>query len=279
MFADSSDAFQYYVHASLHEHTSFCLLSNLSESERGSLDRLINATCAGVMDKEPNEEHVRKLHTLQFSLPWPEKAALSFFNKFIDLLGINRIRTAIESAQKELMDLPSVHSTTDALNIIAHGNTYIAKVLSLLEDDPSYMYSEWERTMRPQALRSFLTDSCSRPTLDKLAIARNLTLEDRYMLLQSLWECLIGPVPTLTLDQHTRLWIWIDELENILDYTEKEQRESVKGLKYLIASTSNFLTICFNISAQSDEHVRKIKTLLGTMILPLIDEDLTGIHL
>jgi hypothetical protein len=267
----SSAALQKHIHASLHEHAAICVLSNLSHSERGDLAKTLSAAWADVQGK-----HVRKLRQLQLSLPWSEKAALSVFNKFIDLLGIARIRAAISHAHEELRDFQSLPSMNAALLRIANGNTFIAEVLSLLEDNPDYMYSEWERKMRPQALRSFITDSCPRPTLNKLDIARNLTLEDRYLLLRSLWECLIGPIPTHDLDQHTRLWLWIDELENILDYTEKDQLSLIKGLTSLIASAGAFVTLWLNMSAQSAERVAAIKSLLGERLLSLVDDDWTA---
>jgi len=267
----SSAVFQKHIHASLHGHAAICVLSNLSHSERGNLAKTLSAAWADVRGK-----HVIKLQELQLSLPWSEKAALSFFNKFIDLLGIARIRAAITHAHKELRDFQSLSSMNAALAGIANANTFIAEVLSLLGDNPEYMYSDWERKMRPQALRSFITDSCPRPTLDKLDIARNLTLEDRYLLLRSIWECLIGPIPTHDLNQHTRLWLWIDELENILDYSEKDQREISKGLTSLIASTGAFVTIWLNMSAQSAERVESIKSLLGERLLSLVDEDWTA---
>lgn len=120
-------------------------------------------------------------------------------------------------------------------------------------------------------LQAYLTDSCSQAELRKLSLARNLTTEDRYLLLQYSWQHLQGSSESQEVEEHTRLWLGVDEVETILDYTAREQR----GLTQLVSSTGSFLTVWLNISEESGEVIARTRDAFGSKLWAFLDEDLT----
>jgi hypothetical protein len=88
------------------------------------------------------------------------------------------------------------------------------------------------------------------------------------------WCCQQGLAADLAVHKHTRLWVFIDEAENILEYARAEQKKLSKGLAHIIAKTGHFLTIWLNISEPEPETIQAVKEAFGA-IWQWLDLDLT----
>lgn len=255
----------------------FCFLSNLKTEDRRLLaEHLVSHQRD--LQEAPSSSQVRSLRPIQLILPWPEKPAAAFFNHFIDILGIEKIVAAVQDAYEEGgIESLSKQAATTQLDFSAGNNTYILDVLNLLAERLEvYTNSDLENQARSLAMKTFLTGTCSPTLLNKLGLARNMTTQERYILLGTLWECIIGPTLSTQPEHHTRLWLWIDRLEHLLDYSERDCREMVRGLTFLVSTTMNSLTVWLNMTAQSEPALSKVKRLLGNEFMALVDKDLTN---
>jgi hypothetical protein len=264
--------FDRYLLASLTDIEPLCLLSNLQMRDRYALGEQLR-TRWEALQKTPSTPQVRNLRLIQLILPWSEKPAAAFFYRFIDILGLESVVAAVQKAYEEGLDK---QTATLHLDLSARNNTYILDVLDMLDEGIELSTNtSLENQARELAMKTFLTGTCSPAQLGKLGLARNMTLQERYILLSSLWECMINPTPSQQLKDHTRLWIWIDHLEHLLDYSEKDCREMVRGLTFLISTIATSLTVWLNITAQGEPALSKIKRLLGEEFMDLVDQDLT----
>jgi hypothetical protein len=124
--------------------------------------------------------------------------------------------------------------------------------------------------------RAYLLDTeASASDRSKLGLARALTTQDRYELLRCLWRCEQGLAPDPDVREHTRLWIYLDEAEHVLDYAPAERKLLVKGLTHLIAHTDQFLTLWLNISVPDQETIHAVKGAFGASLLKFLDGDFT----
>src|SRR2546430_4020829 len=82
----------------------------------------------------------------------------------------------------------------------------------------------------PLLFRKYLLDLTPQASdRSKLRFARALTTQDRYELLRCLWHCQQGWASDLDVQEHTRLWVYLDEAENILAYPAAERNMLSKG--------------------------------------------------
>ena len=131
-------------------------------------------------------------------------------------------------------------------------------------------------TVTTPLFRAYLLDLAPQASdRSKLGLARALTTQDRYELLRCLWRCQQGVASDLDVQQHTRLWVYLDEAENILDYPAAERKMLSKGLAHITAQTGHFLTLWLNIAVQDRENVQAVKKAFGDSLWHWLDVDLT----
>jgi hypothetical protein len=205
---------------------------------------------------------VRDLSVTRFTLPWSEHPALAFYHRCIEQMSLDQPNADIRLALREGGYASENALIQEVLHFLAFGSAHRSSIVNWGGD-------------KMALLPSYLTDSCSQIELRRLALARNLTTEERFMLLQCIWECQRGTDEDQAIDKHTRLWLSVDKLENLLDYSPKERRDLAQGLEYLIASTSSFLTVWLNISEPDPDVLVRVKEGLGSKLWHWLDEDLT----
>jgi hypothetical protein len=237
------------------------ILSACSTEKLAAVHAALNTTWEDLRGRQ-GQTMVRALSVTRFTLPWSEHPALSFYLRCIEQMDLYQPNIDIRLALKE--------------GGYASDNALIQEVLHYLAWGSGHRSStvNWAGN-KMTLLQSYLTDSCSQMELRKLALARNLTTEERFMLLQCIWECQQGTNKNQAIEKHTRLWLGVDRLENLLDYSPKERRDLARGLDYLIATTSSFLTVWLNISENDPDVLVKVKNGLGSKLWQWLDEDLT----
>lgn len=146
-------------------------------------------------------------------------------------------------------------------------NSLIATVLETM--------AGWEDEPIASLLKAYLFDNCSSSELRKLNLARNLTTVDRYWLLGAIWACSVG-IFERSVKKHTRLWITVNRLEHLLQYSAKERHELVTGMEYLVEHTSCYLTLWLTVEEHQPELARAVKAALGERLLGLLGYDLTA---
>jgi hypothetical protein len=149
------------------------------------------------------------------------------------------------------------------------------------EDESEFMtdllYLLWEASSRMDKneidlLRAYLLDECTPAELRRLGLPRNLKLEDRYQVLRTTVKCFTGLSPVGVLGDYRRVWIWLDEIENLLAYKEEERWETVKALQTMFGDRPFCLSVWLNISPGSEATSAQIQAALENMLV--VNEDL-----
>jgi hypothetical protein len=153
------------------------------------------------------------------------------------------------------------HAWREQERCVISENTYITKILEAMAYPDSageYLHKVLGRrseVMRP-LLRTYLLDPTSAASdRRKLGFPRALTIQDRYELLRCVWLYQQGLASDLAVQKHTRLWVFLNEAENILEYPKPEQKAMAKGLNHIISGTGHFLTLWVNISEPEPETI------------------------
>jgi SpoVK/Ycf46/Vps4 family AAA+-type ATPase len=90
---------------------------------------------------------------------------------------------------------------------------------------------------------------------------------DRYRLLGGILTILIGAGSIEKLSEHSRVILWIDEMENLIYFTSRYYLPFTQGLRELIDQIPNYFTLFMNITLASPEASKDIETILGKALM------------
>ena len=156
-------------------------------------------------------------------------------------------------------------------------NSLLALVLERIRFPPLFLsHGRPEREAMEALLEAYLADACTAAELRKLHLPRNLALEDRFALLQLIWRCRTGWSAPGAVQHHTRLWVWLTHLDQLLAYTPKDRREVVRALEYLVEETGSYLTLWMGLEAEDADTIKEVKTALGSKLMGFLDVDMTA---
>ncbi len=263
------------INNSLFSEKSFFILST-SRSEGRSLEQDLLLKTWQQAQKNTTMPHVRDLALVRLSFPWSEHPAHVLYTSIMELRDLDEWEKIVGQAFSLLYDKDIRDVTT---------NTQIATVLECLAHPGRLGTHEYLHkhsigqygALTSPLFRAYLLDTeASASDRAKLGLARALTTQDRYELLRCLWRCEQGLAPGSDMREHTRLWVYLDEAENVLEYAPAERKLLVKGLTHLITHTGQFLTIWLNIAAQDQETIQAVKHAFGASLLNFLDGDFTA---
>jgi hypothetical protein len=220
-----------------------------------------------------SREFARDLTIISLNFPWAENPAHSLFV------------SAIEQWSPHDLEVMLIRALNEAGGArAATSNAHLAEVLDGLSDPSSLgspefreklRYQNAGRVMRP-LIRAYILDSISQaPERRKLGLTRALTTQDRYELLASIWRCQQGLTQDPSPQKHTRLWVIIDNIEHMLDYTPIERKLLAKELFTILSHLQSYFTLWLNIAETDEKCIKEIKKVCGASLLENLDTDLT----
>ncbi len=257
---------------SLFSEQSLFLLSAESKQRRNSL--LLKMWQQAQQDT--TTPHVRDLALVHLSFPWSERPAHALYTSMVELRNLDEWETMVGQAfsllyDKDIRDVTTNTQIAIVLECLAHPGRLGTH--EFLHKHPIGQYG----ALTTPLFRAYLLDTeASAADRAKLGLARALTTQDRYELLRCLWRCEQGLAPSSDVRKHTRLWVYLDEAEHVLDYAPAERKLLVKGLTHLIAHTDQFLTLWVNIAVQDRETIQAVKGAFGAPLLKFLDGDFTA---
>ena len=201
---------------------------------------------------------VRKVYTVRVSTPKETgKADEDFYVELLDKFGMTTIQETIYSAITELGESESLRTLRTVV-----GSEELARAIVLLG-------SEESEDMQ-KLLRAYFLEGCTKTELRKIGVARNITKsQDRFRVLAGVLQCFIGLSPTSKLSEHSRVCLWIDEMEDLIYFTSSQFRPFTQGLRELIDRLPNFFTLFMNFTLTSEEY-EEIEILLGRALVERI---------
>jgi hypothetical protein len=255
------------------EKTLFVLSAHSGEVNSQVQDLL---TTSWQHAQKSTKPHVRDLAIVRGSFPWSgEHPAHTLFVSIMELRDLAFWEAILRNTLYEggkFTDITTSTHIADLLERMAYPGrlgTY-----DFMSKRPLGQHMDIVMPL----FRAYLFDmAASASERSKLGLARPLTAQDRYELLRCLWRCQQGLASDLDVQKHTRVWVYLNEAENVLDYAPAERKTLLKGLAHLMAHTSHFLTVWLNIAVQEQEMIQAVRSAFGASLLDSLDVDFTTI--
>jgi len=128
--------------------------------------------------------------------------------------------------------------------------------LALLGEEP---VQEWH-----YLLESYFFSTCNKRDLKELGLSRGIdSAQDRFRVLGALLQCAIGFAPVEDINRHTRIILWIDELEDLIYFQSRQYRPFTQGLRDLIDRLPNYLTLLMNFTLAAPEAFEDAMVVIG----------------
>ncbi|MEX2410221.1 MAG: hypothetical protein WD607_02415 [Candidatus Paceibacterota bacterium] len=181
-------------------------------------------------------------------------ADIEFFRTILDFITFSKIRSRI----KNLIENNSENEIFKLVNsrIVSEEFTEaILKIGEVKEENTEY-------------IRRYLYTGLTKTELRKVGLHRNLdTPTDLIKLLTGIFICFIGSEKY----GQGKIFLWVDEMEDLIYFTKKEYTAFSRLLRDLIDSLNNHFTLFMNFTlAEPDEST--IEILLGDAINSRIDK-------
>lgn len=218
----------------------------------------------GIEDNLPSEvKKQAQIHSINIRSPKEAgNPAQDFYTDFLEKLGMTRIQEIIKGVVSNLSQAEVLQS--------------LQKVLESEELARAFWLFGTEDTSEKQALlRSYFLESCTRTDLKKLGIARNISkAQDRFRVIAGILQCLIGLDASHDLSRHSRVYLWIDEMEDLTYLPSAQFRILSQGLREIIDRLPNFFTLFLNMSLAEPEKHEDFEAILGNAVIDRITHNI-----
>jgi hypothetical protein len=262
-----ADKYLRIVDESIYSDRFMLIASRLGREEAREVQAALRAAWGQRRSKGRNKKSVSNIVIKAARLPWSYRPATTLSGRLLESIGMGTLLGSINKAVSQLA--------------ITEPGRYREILARIPEDESEFMtdllHLLWEASSRMDRdeiglLRAYLLDECTPHELRRLNLPRNLGLEDRYEVLRTAVKCFIGLSPVGVLDDYRRVWVWLDEVENLLAYKEEERWETVKALQTMFGDRPPSLSVWLNISPESDATTQDIQDALENILV--LNEDL-----
>lgn len=205
----------------------------------------------------------------------PELADEYFYQSVIEGMRFRRIRNKVK-------DMVTAHGENSALERLqeATESEDLGKAIWLLgfEKEQSgrlTLFGDTESEEWQRLLRSYFFSKATSGDLKKLGLGRGVKgTQDRFRVLGGIIQCFIGSNGTEDIRSHSRVILWIDELEDLIYYSTKYYRPFTQGLRELIDRLPNYFSMLMNFTLASPEALEDVETVLGRALLDRVTDEI-----
>ena len=251
------------------------VILNWGEWGSGKTHAAVYFSCLDSLSSKVSAKQVRQVWNLYIQTPKEaDRAGELFYRDIVEAIGFRKLR-------KEILRIIETYGDQNALEKLqeATESEILGKSLWLLgfERDRSGKLSlfqeegaseKWQRL-----LEAYFFSETTKTDLKTLGLSRGISsARDRSHILGGLLRCLTGFAPTSETEEHSRVILWIDELEDLIYYTARHYRPFTQGLRELIDFVPYYLTLLMNITLASPEAFEDTTTILGEAILDRVTD-------
>lgn len=229
----------------------------------------------GTRDRLPPVEgrQVKDVHILYIRTPKePAQADVILYRDIVEAIQFSRLRRTIggiiaeydqQTALEKLQETAGSEALGRALWLLGLEKSRSGQLRLLGEDEAS---AEWHRL-----LEAYFFSQYTKSDLKHLGLSRGIdNAQDRFRVLGTLLQCLVGLAPTEHLEQHARVILWMDEMEDLFYYTTRQHRPFTQGLRDLIDALPGYLTLFMNFTLAEPESLEDIRIVLGGALMDRI---------
>ena len=202
----------------------------------------------------------------------PEKADMLFYRSVIEAVQFRKLRLTLkeiiaastpQTALENLQELAESEALGRALWLLGIENEHGRQLKLFQEDDPS--------NEQQKLLESFFFSQTTKSDLKRLGLSRDISsTQDRFHLLACVLQCLIGLGPIEDIKSHKRVILWVDEMEDLVNYPSRYHKPFMQGLRDLLDRLPNYFTIMMNFTLASPDYATEIGIVAGQGFLDRI---------
>jgi len=226
----------------------------------------------GVPDRLPRVEGERVKDTwiLYVHTPRdPSQADQILYRDILEAIRFSRLRKVVrdliaysgeETALGMLQDIVESEPLGRALWLLGleHGGPGQLRLLGHEAES-----GEWQRL-----LEAYFFSQHTKSDLKRLGLSRGVdSSQDRFRILGGVLQSLIGLAPAENLEHHSRILLWIDEMEDLIYFTSRQYRPFTQGLRDLIDRLPNYFTLFMNFTLAAPEAYEDATIVLGQALM------------
>ncbi|HEX9988281.1 MAG TPA: hypothetical protein VGE45_07375 [Chloroflexia bacterium] len=245
------------------------VLSKMSREEIEQVRQELDGEWARRAVRRHERPSVSNIVVKSARLPWSQRPAITLYGRLLESIGMQSVLGSINKAVAQIAVTEPGRYRDILARLPGDESEFMTDLLHLLWEASSRMDKD-----EIAILRAYLSDECSHSELRRMALPRNLRLEERYEVMRSVINCFSGLAQGGTLSDHRRVWIWLHEIENLLAYSEHDRWELVKGLETLAGDAPRYVTLWMNISPSSAAGMQEVQAALENKLV--ITHDLTA---
>jgi hypothetical protein len=200
----------------------------------------------------------------------PSQADTILYRNILEAIRFSRLRQVIRDIIAEngepaalsiLQDIVESEVLGKALCLLGLERNGQRQPRLLQNDDKES--AEWERL-----LEAYFFSQHTKGDLRHLGLSRGIdSSQDRFRVLGGILQCLIGLAPTQEVNRHSRVFLWIDEMEDLIYFTSRQYRPFTQGLRDLIDRLPNYLTLLLNFTLAAPEAYQDATVVLGQALM------------
>lgn len=226
----------------------------------------------GTCDRLPTieDEQVGDVWILYVHTPRePAQADAILYRNILEAVRFSRLRQTIrriiaqydaQNSLRMLQDVVESEALGKALWLLGQEQGGFRQLRLSGSDAES---AEWQRL-----LEAYFFSQYTRTDLRRLGLSRGIdNSQDRFRILGGVLQCLIGLAPVEEIGQHSRVLLWIDEMEDLIYFTSRQYRPFTQGLRDLIDRLPSYFTLLMNFTLPAPEAFEDATIVLGQALM------------
>ncbi len=198
----------------------------------------------------------------------PDKGDIILYQNVIEALRFKNIRSLMKStilelgpqaALEKMQELVGSESLGEALWLLGHQKTRSGQ-LTLFQDENI-------GDNHHKLLERYFYAKDTKFDLKRLGLSRGIcSLQDRFNLLIAIFQCFIGFSNIDDITKHRRIFLWIDQMEDLINYHTQYYRPFIQGLEDLVDHLPHYFTLLMNFTMASYDLLEDIELVLGRVL-------------
>lgn len=214
-------------------------------------------------DRWPDQQpQVRDVLVLRVPTPKETgKPDRDFYIDILEILDFDEIHEAVHQAIAEV----GLDEARRKLRQTVISSDLVNAILRLGDEDED----DWI------LLKAYFLDKCTKPELRKLGLSRNIEkTQDYFRVLSGLLQCYTGFAEPERLAEHTRVCLWLDEMEDFVYFSPSQYRPFGQGLRELVDRVPSYLSLFLNFTLTSPEEYEEIELILGAALIDRVTDSI-----
>ncbi|MBX3290406.1 MAG: hypothetical protein KF855_13795 [Acidobacteria bacterium] len=201
---------------------------------------------------------VKEIHVLRVPTPKETgKPDRDFYIDVMEYIGLDNLRDVI----RREIDHLGFDAVRQALRRTLVSQDLTEALLRLGDEEPN------------QLLDAYFIGKCTNSELRKLKLNRNIDkTQDYFRVIAGVFQCLTGLSESHDLTQHSRVCLWLDEMEDFIYFAPAQYRPFGQGLRELVDRVPFFFTLFLNFTLSSSEEFEEIELVLGKYLVDRVTQ-------